>query len=139
MNTITDEQRKAFSELIKQQQKRLSDRYDGYMKSLRTEWAPKLQERSKVQRVMEEIRNLRAKLSEYAENLRRMGFRVVDDGFISVDYDVAGDTHRQLEESIKAAEVERDQQESHFRKAFFDVWSAENVDEAREIVARVLS
>ena len=139
MNTITDEQRKAFSELIKQQQKRLSDRYDGYMKSLRAEWAPKLQERSKVQRVMEEIRSLRAKLSEYAENLRRMGFRVVDDGFISVDYDVAGDTHRQLEESIKAAEVERDQQESHFRKAFFDVWSAENVDEAREIVARVLS
>src|ERR1700737_4556077 len=105
MNTIPDEQRKAFSELIKQQQKRLSDRYDGYMKSLRSEWAPRLQERSKVQRVMEEIRNLRGKLSEYAENLRRMGFRVVDDGFISVDYDVAGDTHRQLEESIKAAEV----------------------------------
>jgi hypothetical protein len=139
MNTITDEQRKAFSELIKQQQKRLADRYDGYMKSLRTEWEPKLQGRSKVQRVMEEIRHLRGKLSEHADNLRHLGYRVIDDGFISVDYDVAGDTTRQLEESIKAAEVERDQQESQFRRAFFDVWSAENVDEAREIVARVLS
>lgn len=136
---ITDEQRKAFAELIKQQQARFEDRYSGYLKSLKDEWAPKLEDRSKVRRFTEEIRNLRSKLSDAADNLRRMGFRVVDDGFISVDHDVAHDAHRELEQSIKVAEVERDQQEAKFRKAFFNVWSAQSVDEAREIVSRLLS
>ena len=138
-STITDEQRKAFSELIKQQQNRFSDRYQRYLKDLKSEWAPKLEARSRVGRVTEEIRNLRAKLSEAANQLRHMGFRVVDDGFISVDYDGASDTSRELENSLKIAEVERDQQEARFRKAFFDVWSAQTVDEAREIVAGVVS
>jgi len=139
MNTITDEQRKAFSELIKQQQSRFSDRYHGYLKNLKAEWAPKLEERSKVGRVTEEIRNLRAKLSDAANQLRRMGFRVVDDGFISVDYDGTGEAHREFEQSLRAVEIEKDQQEAKFRKAFFDVWSAESVDEAREIVAGLVS
>ena len=139
MNTITDEQRKAFSDLIKQQQTRFADRYNGYVKSLKSEWSPRLEERSKVHKVMEEIRNLRSKLSEHADNLRRLGFRVVDDGFISVDYANTGDNHREFNEALKAAEIEREQQDSRFRKAFFDVWSAESVDEAREIVGRMLS
>ena len=136
---ITDEQRKAFAELIKQSQSRFEDRWNAYLKSLKDEWAPKLDERSKVRRFMEEIRNLRSKISEAAENLRRMGFRVLDDGLISVDYDVTRDARRELEESIKATEVERDQQEARYRKALFDVWSSQSVDQAREIVSRVVS
>lgn len=138
-NTITDEQRKAFSELIKQSQSRFEDRCNAYLKSLRDEWAPKLDERSKVRRFMEEIRSLRSKISEVAENLRRMGFRVVDDGFVSVDHDVTRDARRELEESVRATEIERDQQEARYRKALFDVWSSESVDQAREIVTRVVS
>jgi hypothetical protein len=38
---ISDEQRKAFAELIKQQQKRYGDRYGEYLKSLRQEWGPR--------------------------------------------------------------------------------------------------
>jgi Spy/CpxP family protein refolding chaperone len=87
---------------------------------------------------MEEIRSLRSKISEAAENLRRMGFRVLDDGLISVDYDVTRDARRELEESIKATEVERDQQEAKYRKALFDVWSSQSVDQAREIVSRIV-
>jgi hypothetical protein len=138
-NSITDEQRKAFAELIKQQQTRFEDRYNGHLKSLREEWAPKLDDRSKVRRFTEEIRNLRSKLSEAADNLRRMGFRVVDDGFISVDHDVTNNARRELEDTVRAAEVERDQEEAKFRKAFFNVWSAQSVDEAKEIVGRIFS
>jgi len=133
---ISDEQRKAFAELIKQQQKRFGDRYGDYLKSLKQEWGPKLDERSKARRVMEEIRNLRSKISEAAEHLRHMGFRVVDDGLISVDLESTGADRRDMEEAMKAAEIERDQQEATFRRAFFDLWSTKSVDEAREIVGR---
>jgi hypothetical protein len=138
-NTITDEQRKAFAELIKQSQTRFEDRYNGYLKSLKDEWAPKLDDRSKVRRFTEEIRNLRSKLSDAADNLRRMGFRVVDDGFISVDHDVTNNARRELDENIRSAEAERDQEEAKFRKAYFNVWSAQSVDEAKEIVSRLLN
>jgi hypothetical protein len=138
-NTITDEQRKAFAELIKQSQTRFEDRYNGYLKSLKEEWAPKLDDRSKVRRFTEEIRNLRSKLSEAADNLRRMGFRVVDDGFISVDHDVTNTARRELDENIRTAEAERNQEEAKFRKAYFNVWSAQSVDEAKEIVSRLLN
>lgn len=136
---MTDEQRKAFAELIKQSQSRFEDRCNAYLKSVKDEWAPKLDERSKVRRFMEEIRSLRSKISEAAENLRRMGFRVVDDGLISVDYDVTRDARRELDDSIKATEIERDQQEARYRKALFDVWSSQSVGQAREIVSRVVS
>lgn len=136
---ITDEQRKAFADLIKQSQSRFEDRCNAYLKSVKDEWAPKLDEKSKVRRFMEDIRTLRSKISEAAENLRRMGFRVLDDGLISVDYDVTRDSRRELEESIKATEVERDQQEARYRKALFDVWSSQSVDQAREIVSRIVS
>jgi hypothetical protein len=133
---ITDEQRKAFAELIRQQQKRYGDRYGEYLKSLRQEWGPRIDGMSKARRVMDDIRNLRSKISDAAENLRRMGFRVVDDGLISVDLENAGGDRRDMEEAIKAAEIEREQQDATFRRAFFDLWSTKSVDEAREIVGR---
>jgi hypothetical protein len=133
---ISDEQRKAFAELIKQQQKRYGDRFGEYLKSLKQEWGPKLDERSRARRVMEDIRNLRSKISEAAEHLRHMGFRVVDDGLISVDLERPGADRRDMEEAMKAAEIEREQNEAVFRKAFFDLWSTKSVDEAQEIVGR---
>src|SRR3984885_14961826 len=120
---ITDEQRKAFAELIKQQQKRYGDRYGDYVKSLKQEWGPRIDGMSKARRVMDEIRHLRSKISEAAEHLRTMGFRVVDDGLISVDLERPGADRRDMEEAIKAAEIEREQNEAVFRKAFFDLWS----------------
>jgi len=134
--TITDEQRKAFAELIKQNQQRFEDRFAGYLKSLKEEWSPRLEERSRVRRVMDDIRNLRSKISESAEALRRMGFKVVDDGLISIDYDVTGEARREFGEAVKSVEVERDQQEARYRKALFDVWSAPSVEQAREVVGR---
>ena len=133
---ISDEQRKAFAELIKQQQKRYGDRFGEYLKSLKQEWGPKLDDRSRARRVMEDIRNLRSKISEAAEHLRHMGFRVVDDGLIPVDLERPGADRRDMEGAIKAAEIEREQNEAVFRKAFFDLWSTKSVDEAREIVGR---
>jgi hypothetical protein len=133
---ISDEQRKAFAELIKHQQKRYGDRYGEYLKSLRQEWGPRIDGMSKARRVMDDIRNLRSKISDAAEHLRRMGFRVVDDGLISVDLESVGGDRKDMEEAIKAAEIERDQQDATFRRAFFDLWSTKSVDEAREIVGR---
>jgi hypothetical protein len=87
---------------------------------------------------MEEIRTLRSKLTENADHLRRMGFRVVDDGLISIDYDVDRDARRELDEAKRAAYEEHEGSLAKFRKAIFDIWSVSTADEAREIVRRLM-
>lgn len=135
---ITDEQRKAFADLIKESEKRQEQMFGDYLKSLKDEVAPKLEAKSRVRQFMDDLRNFRAKASEAADGLRHLGFRVVDDGLISVDIDVDRDARRQLEEARRSAYAEHEEQSAKFRKAIFDVWSARTADEAREIVRRLM-
>jgi Spy/CpxP family protein refolding chaperone len=134
---ITDEQRKAFADLIKESEKRQEQMFGDYLKSLKDEVAPKLEAKSRTRQFMDDIRNFRAKLSEAAaEGLRRLGFRLVDDGLISIDIDVDRDSRRQFDEARRSAYAEHEEQSAKYRKAIFDVWSAKTADEAREIVRR---
>jgi len=137
-NQLTDEQRKAFAELIKETEKRYETRFSDSLRSLKDELAPKIEAKSRVRQLMEDIRNLRSKLAEAADGLRRMGFRVVDDGMISIDYDVDRDARRQLDELKRSAHEEHEETLAKFRKAIFDVWSAKTADEATEIVRRLM-
>jgi L-lactate utilization protein LutB len=134
---ITDDQRKAFADLIKEAQKRFESGFDEYVGSLKNELTPKLEAKSRTRSLMETVRNLRGKLSEALTGLRKMGFHV-DEGLISIDYDNRDDVRRELEEVKRSAFEERDKSLTKFRKAIFSVWSAQNGDEARKIVEEVL-
>lgn len=135
---LSDDQRKAFADLIKESQKRYESKFEDYLRSLKNDLTPKLEARSRVRELMESIRTLRGKLSEAADNLRRLGFRVVDNGMISIDYDLGGDVRRELEDAKHSAHEEHEASIAKFRKAIFDVWSAKSTDEAREIVQRLM-
>lgn len=80
---ITDDQRKAFANLIKEAQQRYERELDGRFKSLKDSYIPRFEAGSKAKQVIEQIRSLREKLGEASDQLRRLGFRVVDDGFVS--------------------------------------------------------
>src|SRR5713226_9558055 len=136
--TITDEQRKAFADLIKESEKRYETKFNDYFRSLKDQLAPKVEAKSRIRQLMEDVRNLRTKLAEAADGLRRMGFRVVDDGFISVDYEVSRDVSREYEEAKRSAYEDHEESLAKFRKAIFDVWSSQSPDEAREIVRRAM-
>ena len=137
-NLLTDEQRKAFADLIKESEKRYEVNFNESLRSLKEELAPKVEAKSKVRQFMEDMRILRGKLAETADGLRRMGFRVVDDGMISIDYDLDRDARRQLDELKHSAHEEHESTLGKFRKAIFDVWSAKTADEASEIVRRLM-
>jgi len=135
---ITDEQRKAFSELIKEAQRNYESKFDSHLRSLKEEIVPKLEAKSKVKQLMDDIRNWRGKAADAADGLRRLGFRVVDDGMISIDYDIDTHARRQLEERLRDAYKDHEETMASFRKSVFDVWSAKTPDEAREIVREVM-
>ena len=137
-NTLTDEQRRAFADLIKEVQKKYEQDFNNHLLGLKAEVAPRLESRSKISQLMDDIRNFRSKLSEAADSLRRFGFRVIDDGMISVDYDVERDAQRLYEQKARQAREDHEQASTGFRKAIFDVWSAETAEEAREIVRRLV-
>jgi len=131
---ITDDQRKAFANLIKEAQQRYERELDGRFKSLKDSYIPRFEAGSKAKQVIEQIRSLREKLSEASDQLRRLGFRVVDDGFVSVDYDSSSQPYREFEDEKTALMAERDQALDSFRRSVFNVWSARTADEARDIV-----
>ncbi len=137
-NQLTDEQRKAFSELIKEAEKKYEQQFDVHLRTLKNDIAPRLEAKSRVKQLMDDIRNWRSKLAEAADSLRRLGFRVVDDGMISIDYDLDHDAKRRYEQSLRQAEEDHEQSLMGFRKAIFDVWSARSPDEARDIVRRLI-
>lgn len=137
-NQLTDEQRKAFSDLIKEAEQKHQQQFELNLRMLKDEIAPRLEAKSRVKQIMDDIRNWRSKLAEAANTLRRMGFRVVDDGMISIDYDFDSDARRNYDQSIREAQEENQRSTARFRKAIFDVWSARSVDEAQEIVRRLI-
>jgi len=134
---ITDDQRKAFADLVKDAERRFESGFDDYFKELKEDLTPKLQARSRAKAMMESVRSLRGKLAESLNGLRRLGYHV-DDGMIAIDYDMQEDMRRELDEVKRSALEERDKRVAKFRKAVFDVWSAQDVDQAKRIVSEVL-
>ena len=136
-NMITDDQRKAFADLVKDAERRFESGFDDYFKELKEDLTPKLQARSRAKAMMESVRSLRGKLAESLNGLRRMGYHV-DDGMIAIDYDTQEDMRRELDDVKRSALEERDKRVARFRKAIFDVWSAQDVEQAKRIVSEVL-
>lgn len=134
---ITDDQRKAFADLVKDAERQFESGFDDYFKELKEDLTPKLQARSRAKAMMESVRSLRGKLAESLNGLRRLGYHV-DDGMIAIDYDTQEDMRRELDDIKRSALEERDKRVAKFRKAVFDVWSAQDVDEAKRIVSEVL-
>src|ERR1039458_5853984 len=131
---ITDDQRKAFADLIKDAERRFESTFSDEFKQLKEDLTPRLEARTRAKQMMETVRNLRGKLAESLNGLRRMGYQV-DDGVIAIDYDTQGSD---LEDIKRSALDERDKRVAQFRKAIFDVWSVQDVDQAKNIVSRVL-
>jgi hypothetical protein len=135
MNTpLTDEQRRGFANLVKEAQKEYEQSFEKLLLSIKNEMSPRLESRSRVAQLMDDIRNFRAKLTDAADNLRRFGFRVIDDGIISVDYDIERDGRRLYEDKVKQAREDHERATAGFRKATFDVYAAESLEDARDIV-----
>lgn len=134
---ITDDQRKAFADLIKDAERRFESGFNDYFKELKEDLTPKLEARSRAKLLMENVRAFKGKLSEAMNGLRRMGYHV-DDGMIAIDYDTQGDMRREMEEIKRSALEEREKRVTKFRKAIFDVWSTHDVDEAKRIASEVL-
>src|ERR1700683_1834724 len=104
---ITDDQRKAFADLIKDAERRFESGFDDYFKELKEDLTPKLQARSRAKAMMESVRSLRGKLAESLNGLRRLGYHV-DDGMIAIDYDTQEDMRRELDDIKRSALEERD-------------------------------
>ena len=134
---MSDDQRKAFAELIKDAERQFESGFDEYLKELKTDLTPKLEARSRAKVMMDNVRSLKGKLAESLNGLRRLGYHV-DDGMISIDYDTHDDVRRELDEVKRSALEERTKSVAKFRKAIFDVWSAQDVDQAKRIVSEVL-
>jgi len=137
-NILTDEQRKAFADLIKESERRYESNFNESLRSLKEELAPKVEAKSKVRQFMEDMRVLRGKLAETADGLRRMGFRVVDDGMISIDYDVDRDARRQLDELNTNAHEEHESHSESFARRSSMCGQQKHRNEASEIVRRLM-
>jgi hypothetical protein len=57
---------------------------------------------------------------------------------IAIDYNTQGDVRRELDDVKRSALEERNKSIARFRKAIFDVWSAQDVEHAKRIVSEVL-
>ncbi len=134
---MTDDQRRAFADLIKDAERRFESGFNDYFKELKEDLTPKLEAKSRAKVMMENVRSLKGKLAESLNGLRRLGYNV-DDGMIAIDYDTHEDVRRELEEVKRSAIEERNKSIAKFRKAIFDVWSAQDVEQAKRIAAEVM-
>jgi hypothetical protein len=136
--TISEEQRKGFANLVREAQQRMEKSFDIQLKELKDALVPRLEAGSKVRHVIEDIKGLRAKLGEAADKLRQFGYRVLDDGFVSIDYDAASEPYREFEEQKRSLFQQRNAMFDLCRQSLFDIWSAKTPDEAREIVRKLM-
>jgi hypothetical protein len=134
---ISDDQRKAFADLIKDAERRFESGFNEYFKELKDDLTPKLEAKSRAKVLMENVRSFKGKLAEALNGLRRLGYHV-DDGMIAIDYDTQEDVRGQMEEVKRSALEERNKSIAKFRKAIFDVWTAQDADQAKRIVSEVL-
>jgi hypothetical protein len=137
---LTDEQRRGFAELVKEAQKKFEQDFDKHLLTIKSEMSPRIDLRSKAAQLMSDLRSFRTKLTDVADQLRRYGYRVVDDGgIISVDYDIERDARRLQEDKVKEAREDHERATAGFRKAIFDVYSADSLEEAREVARRLVA
>jgi hypothetical protein len=134
---ITEDQRKAFADLIREAERRFEKDFDGYFDSIKRDLAPRAEARSRTRHLFEAVRSMRTKLSEALGQLRSMGYHV-DDGMIAIDYEPHDNGKAELESIQQEAVEQRNVKRVKFRKALFDVLSAQSVDEARQLVERVI-
>src|SRR5665213_1308413 len=80
----------------------------------------------------------RTKLTDALGQLRSMGYHV-DDGMIAIDYEPQDNGKAEMESIQQEAIEQRNVKRMKFRKALFDVLSAQTVDEARAMVERVIA
>lgn len=136
-NSITEDQRKAFVELLKDAERRFEKDFDGYFDSIKRDLAPKVEARSRVRNLFENVRNLRSKLSDALRQLQVLGYRV-EDGMIAIDYEPQNEWKDELEQVKSEALTQRNDKRQMFRKALFDVLSAQTVDDARRTVEKLV-
>lgn len=137
---VTDEQRRGFAELIKEAQKKYEQDFEKHLHAIKDETSPRIELRSRAAQLMTDLRNFRTKLTDVADQLRRHGYRVHDDGgIISVDYDIERDARRLHDEKVKEAREDHERATAGFRKAIFDVYAAESFEEARDIARRLVA
>ena len=135
---ITEDQRKAFADLIREAERRFEKDFDGYFDSIKRDFAPKVEARSRTRNLFEAVRSMKAKLSEALGQLRSMGYHV-DDGMIAIDYEPQDNGRHELEAIQQEAVEQRNVRRLKFRKALFNVLSAQTVDEARQLVEQVVA
>jgi len=135
---ISDDQRKAFADLIREAERRFEKDFDGYFDSIKRDLAPRVEARSRTRNLFEAVRSLRTKLSDALGQLRTMGYHV-DDGMIAIDYEPQENPKQELEAIQQEAIEQRNVRRVKFRKALFDVLSAQTVDEARQLVEKVIA
>jgi hypothetical protein len=135
---LTDDQRKAFADLVREAERRFEKDFDGYFDSIKRDLAPRVEGRARTRNLFEAVRSMRAKLSDALGQLRSMGYHV-EDGMISIDYEPQDNGKAELESIQQEAIDQRNVKRMKFRKALFDVLSAQTVDEARQFVERVIA
>jgi len=136
-NMITDEQKKAFADLIKDAEKRFESNFSDEFKKLKSDLSPRLEQRSRAKRLMDDVRSLKGKLGETLAGLRRLGYNV-DDGMIAIDYDLEGHARQDYEDVLQSAVEDRDRRLAKFRRAIVDIWTTNDFDQARKIVSEVV-
>jgi len=137
---VTDEQRRGFADLIKEAHKKYEQDFEKHLLAIKDETSPRIEARSRATQLMNDIRSFRGKLTDALDQLRRVGFRVLDDGgIISVDYDIERDARRLHDEKVKEAREDHERATAGFRKAIFDVYAAESFEEARDIARRLVA
>jgi hypothetical protein len=134
---ISDEQRKQFADLIREAERRFEKDFDGYFDSIKNDLAPRVEARSRTRHLFEAVRAMRTKLSDALGQLRSLGYHV-DDGMIAIDYEPQDNGKAELESIQQEAIQQRNVKRMKFRKALFDVLSAQSVDEARQLVEKVI-
>lgn len=139
MNTdhITEDQRKAFIELLKDSERRFEKDFDGYFDSIKRDIAPKVEARSRVRQLFEKVRSLRSNLTDTLRQLQTLGYRV-EDGMIAIDYEPQNEWKDELEQVKSEALSQRNEKRLMFRKALFDVLSAQTVEDARRTVEKIV-
>ena len=103
---ITEEQRRAFADLIRDAEKRFEKDFDGYLDSMTRDLTPKIESCSRARSLLDTVRNLTAKLGDASTQLRKMGFHV-EDNMIAIDFDDRTDMRKEIENVKQAANDER--------------------------------
>ena len=97
----------------------------------------KLAEEKGAWKLIAKIRRLRQDLEDAEESLDHLGFSCDEDG-IQLRYSAPKALQKSLEDAKRAARKEREAALRKYDRAILGVWSVETVQEAKEIVEKLL-